>query len=575
MVPFLFSFSALGNRVKIFLIGGLFETCRRWFGYFYEKAVESFYMSATFDEGDVSYQWIMVWLSKQSAWARIRQVEVSTDTYGVDRAAVHIDEDDDEDATNTRNMFYIPSPSKVYTMWYKGRYLTITRSQEQGRWGKDNKLHLTLMTRDHKMLADLLKEARKAYMSFQEDKIQVARREKRSLSSIVLDPGVKDLIVADARDFLGSRKWYTERGIPFRRGYLLYGAPGSGKTSLIHSLASELELDVYIISLSRIGLDDSGLDTLINELPERCVALMEDIDAVFTHGLTREPDEDEKKKLGDKDDGEDKDDDNRREKKKGIMAGSTTSHLSGLLNALNGIGAQEDRILFATTNKYTSLDPALCRPGRMDLHIEFKLANRYQMKELFKRFYNPNNNAHEDDEEKPRRKSRKDDEKDVDDTDYNISQSNSSSASSSPLLTSSEPSSILEVDASKPSVSGAMHQDRHAYAPRLSKRELEAMSTEFADTIPEREVSMASLQGYLMVYKIRPQDAVKIVGEWVEGELRGKREKQRRKTERAGKRRQAEEKKRKEEEKKEVEVKEGEPASTEAKADEGQTSSSS
>lgn len=46
-------------------------------------------------------------------------------------------------------------------------------------------------------------------------------------------------------------------------------------------------MDVYIISLSRAGLDDSSLSELVNALPERCVALMEDIDAAFTHGVNR------------------------------------------------------------------------------------------------------------------------------------------------------------------------------------------------------------------------------------------------------------------------------------------------
>jgi AAA+ superfamily predicted ATPase len=49
-----------------------------------------------------------------------------------------------------------------------------------------------------------------------------------------------------------------------------------------------------------------------------------------------------------------------------------------LLNALDGISAQEGRLLFATTNRYHTLDPALTRPGRMDLHVEFRLASQYQ-----------------------------------------------------------------------------------------------------------------------------------------------------------------------------------------------------
>lgn len=49
----------------------------------------------------------------------------------------------------------------------------------------------------------------------------VASRPKRPLSSIVLDDGIKEKLLDDAKEFLISRKWYAERGIPFRRGYLL------------------------------------------------------------------------------------------------------------------------------------------------------------------------------------------------------------------------------------------------------------------------------------------------------------------------------------------------------------------
>lgn len=146
-----------------------------------------------------------------------------------------------------------------------------------------------------------------SWCRFSSDWTHVASRPKRPLESIILDAGVKELVLDDASDFMRSKKWYSARGIPFRRGYLLvrtlfllahatistnmvtsqYGPPGSGKTSIVHSLAGELELDIYIISLSKSGMDDSTLNSLISGLPEHCIALMEDIDAAFTSSLNR------------------------------------------------------------------------------------------------------------------------------------------------------------------------------------------------------------------------------------------------------------------------------------------------
>ena len=61
--------------------------------------------------------------------------------------------------------------------------------------------------------------------------------------------------------------------------------------------------------------------------------------------------------------------------------------MSGLLNAIDGVQAQQGRLLFATTNQYHALDPALVRPGRLDLHIEFTMASKWQAAKLFKRLY--------------------------------------------------------------------------------------------------------------------------------------------------------------------------------------------
>lgn len=74
-------------------------------------------------------------------------------------------------------------------------------------------------------------------------------------------------------------QWYADRGIPFRRGYLLHGVPGSGKTSLIHALAGELMLDIYVVSLSASWINDATLTSLMGRVPARCILLLEDLDA--------------------------------------------------------------------------------------------------------------------------------------------------------------------------------------------------------------------------------------------------------------------------------------------------------
>ncbi|OCH89263.1 P-loop containing nucleoside triphosphate hydrolase protein, partial [Obba rivulosa] len=387
------SMGALGDWFKLFVIGGAIETCRRYLFRWWNTFLESFWLTASFSDGDDSYNWVMFWLSKHPSWKKARTIEVSTRTFGLNSPVVPV-LGEDEDSASTRRMSLLPSKDATYSTWYRRRYMWISRSEERQHtyWTKDT-LTISFLTRDHDILNKFLLECRKTYMEAEEGLISIytastsnewrhmASRPKRPMNSIILDPGVKDLLLDDARDFLNSKSWYADRGIPFRRGYLLYGAPGTGKTSIIQSLAGELELDVYIVSLSRMGLDDASLSELISGLPERCIVLMEDIDAAFHRGVKRKMEQPKDTP------GEKEEDDKPPGKDEETFTSRVT--LSGLLNALDGVGAQEGRLLFATTNCYTALDPALCRPGRMDLHLEFKLASRYQAHELFKRFYMP------------------------------------------------------------------------------------------------------------------------------------------------------------------------------------------
>ncbi|KAG7414610.1 BCS1 N terminal-domain-containing protein [Fusarium sp. MPI-SDFR-AT-0072] len=184
-------------------------------------------------------------------------------------------------------------------------------------------------------------------------------RKKRPLGSVILDDGVKENIVCDVKDFLNRQQWYVDRGIPYRRGYLLYGPPGSGKTSFIQALAGELDFSVAMINLSEMGMTDDKLAYLLTKLPKRSLLLLEDADAAFV---------------------------NRRQRDSDGYNGATVT-FSGLLNALDGVAAGEERIAFLTTNHVDRLDAALIRPGRVDLMLRIGEATHYQAAQMWDRFY--------------------------------------------------------------------------------------------------------------------------------------------------------------------------------------------
>ncbi|PFH50240.1 hypothetical protein AMATHDRAFT_48054 [Amanita thiersii Skay4041] len=518
LVTLLFSLSTLRDWLKLLVVGGFLEACRRFISSLFQTVKESLFITATFDDEDDSFRWIMHWLSQHPSWSRT--LKVSTRSLSLPGMATLVPgEEQDPDALTAgkRNLSYVPATTNSLSFWYKRHWINVTRFERELQNNyfrtREESLQIRILTRSHQVLNELLLEAKRAYTAAQNNIItiyvsdssncwkQIATRPKRPLDSIILDPGMKDDLVADAKDFLQSRDWYADRGIPFRRGYLLYGAPGSGKTSIIHSIAGELGLDIYVITLSRAGLDDTGLTELITELPERCIALMEDIDAALTQSITREKDtEVENDPLKDP---------RKPQQPPGQNSSLSRVSLSGLLNALDGVSAQEGRILFATTNKYTSLDPALCRPGRMDVHIEFKLASKYQARELYRTFYVPESMKdmkHKEFNDEKHASQRPEGGAEMVDDLIDISES---STENKPMLNGTH----VEM------ITGMLHQKR---TPRLSHNKLSMLADSFADAIPEREISMAALQGFLMVHKVRPIEAVKNVPAWIAKETKDK-----------------------------------------------------
>lgn len=238
---------------------------------------------------------------------------------------------------------------------------------------------ITSLGRDTTLFTQLLEEARAAAMVKDEGWTVIYKavgpewrqfgypRRRRPLDSVVLQQGAAEAIVADVKEFIESESWYTERGIPYRRGYLLHGLPGCGKSSFITALAGHLEYSICVLNLSELGMSADRLEHLLTHAPLQSIILLEDIDAALpSRELTSDSSISQYSKAYD---------------------GLHSLTLSGLLNALDGVASTEGRILFMTTNYIDRLDPALIRPGRVDFRAEIGLCTRDQLERMFSRFY--------------------------------------------------------------------------------------------------------------------------------------------------------------------------------------------
>lgn len=156
----------------------------------------------------------------------------------------------------------------------------------------------------------------------------------RSLDTVILEAGQKERVLSDLQTFLAEEQHYVNAGLPWHRGYLLHGPPGTGKTSLAKALASHLGLDLYFLSLSDLR-EDTHLTQLLQQMQERSVLILEDVDIVHA-AKTRDD------------------------------SGGGIS-LSGLLQALDGVITPHGLITIMTTNNIGVLDDALIRTGRADM----------------------------------------------------------------------------------------------------------------------------------------------------------------------------------------------------------------
>lgn len=222
----------------------------------------------------------------------------------------------------------------------------------------------------------------------------------RKLDTIILKRGLKEEVKNDLQLFLNSEEWYKERDIPYTRGYLFYGYPGTGKTSMIKGMSLYCKRHIHYLMLSEVKSDAELMELFKKINYNETVLVIEDIDAMAEVVKSRA----EISKSNDVESGKSEQTDEKKEDKiitgllnvlakdnKGIKEEHKVESrltLSGLLNALDGVFQCHGRILIMTTNHPEVLDSALIRPGRVDSKYLFDNCNKEQIKGLYEMFFN-------------------------------------------------------------------------------------------------------------------------------------------------------------------------------------------
>jgi chaperone BCS1 len=387
--------------------------------YLWDKMENYFMSTADIRVDDEMYNMFMSWVANQKFSKSARRFVPNTNVNSRSWLLWHFsrnDEDsdnEDESLESTDPMSsslkkkkkplqYTPSFGTHY-FWYKGRLLLFKRTQAQQQQSympvsEREEISVSSFGRNPRILKELLDECRVDFMKNDENRTLIYRgsvkpgttepvwtrcmsRISRPFSTVVLDESVKKDLLEDMQDYLHplTRRWYGNRGIPYRRGYLLYGPPGTGKSSLSFAVAGYFKLKIYIVSLNSSAMNEENLGTLFADLPKKCVVLLEDID---TAGLTHT------RQAPEKDPEEDTKPAATTPAAQTVANATQTSlnriSLSALLNVIDGVASQEGRVLIMTTNHIEKLDEALIRPGRVDMKVKFDLADSAMIKTLFK-----------------------------------------------------------------------------------------------------------------------------------------------------------------------------------------------
>lgn len=311
-------------------------------------------------ERDVFYDWVANWLAAQAHFKKCRRLSISAQRKNEDELVASPSDSE----RKTWQVKVAPAEGEHFFTW-RGCRVWMHKDREKLKGtgvflGFFESVQLTFLTRNRALVEEFLDEVRRFNVSDDDCRLAIYTNQysswrllsmvhPRSTDTVVLSGDKMQSLIGDIERFFASRLWYQEHAIPYRRGYLLHGPPGNGKSSLVRALASHFQRDVYVLRAGK-DLDDANFMELLPSLPENAFLLIEDVDCIS--------DDSKENKLT----------------------------RSGFLNALDGIAAATGRVVFMTTNFVEKLDEALRRPGRADVTWLIDSPTEQQANSYLRRF---------------------------------------------------------------------------------------------------------------------------------------------------------------------------------------------
>ncbi len=308
--------------------------------------------SMTMTSQNTSFYALMSWLEEKGYSKKFRRIKITNGRWG----------DDD----TTKSVGY-----GRHLMWHGCIPLLIDLTRRDSVADRDKEeITLSKLGRSHKLFDNLLKALMvdeedhskttkiKMYGSSRDQCCTEVRQPKRELDSVLIPDEMRKQLLDTLQKFANDESWYIRHGIPYQLGILLHGPPGTGKTSLIRALAAHLNKNLSVIPASRIG-SIAEMGTC------KDIIVIEDVDSNDETGdrAKAEPSSgSELKKL-------------------------VTGGISGILNALDGLVVSHGRVIIMTTNHIEKLDPALIRPGRIDLNILLGYVTPETLSQFVKAFF--------------------------------------------------------------------------------------------------------------------------------------------------------------------------------------------